>query len=397
MSGALGVFGVNSASCISFRQLYHRPDETEIEEISELLCKSDPRFCLELAASIRDLPMSLDVLDSLGDTSILVMPDSSNSLVSNPEQEPFSDNAFLGFQILVVCLYMGAYEQNNQITTQIFDKDCGRVLRRKGFTYTFVCSYGEGLSELTRAENDRCPYTQLWLFSSSGYGELPGEARDTDPHKILPFLTAVRDFWKRGGGLLLFCDNDPYTFEVNYLLAHVFEFDHNGQKKRTNVRFGGLTCQSVKRPFRGWIGKKQIRVGESALPACRTFSPWVELPSPGVRGGRRLSLRPGLVTFYEGNTISYAVDSENQPISAESDLWPFTPFAWTSEQVDPPRPFILFYDPKITCQSLECPAPILIHGGFTAAFYEFGSDETGGTGRLIVSMACWLTRLEVRQ
>jgi hypothetical protein len=104
-----------------------------------------------------------------------------------------------------------------------------------------------------------------------------------------------------------------------------------------------------------------------------------------------------LVTFCEGNTISYAVDSKDQPISSDSDLWPFTPFAWTSENVSPPRPFILFYDPTITCNSLECHAPIFIHGGFTAAFYEFGGDETGGTGRLIVSMACWLTRLEVRE
>jgi hypothetical protein len=37
-------------------------------------------------------------------------------------------------------------------------------------------------------ESDRCPYTQLWLFSSPGYGELPEEAGDKDTNKIVPFL-----------------------------------------------------------------------------------------------------------------------------------------------------------------------------------------------------------------
>jgi hypothetical protein len=102
------------------------------------------------------------------------------------------------------------------------------------------------------------------------------------------------------------------------------------------------------------------------------------------------------VKFYEGNTISYAVNASGQPISSDADLWPFTPFAWTSEPVSPPRPFILFHDPKITSDALECPGPIVIHGGFTSAFYEFGDDKTGGTGRLIISIACWLTRIEER-
>jgi hypothetical protein len=48
---------------------------------------------------------------------------------------------------------------------------------------------------------------------------------------------------------------------------------------------------------------------------------------------------------------------------------------------------------------LDSPGSIVIHGGFTAAFYEFGlamDDSTGGTGRLIISIACWLTRIEER-
>jgi hypothetical protein len=90
------------------------------------------------------------------------------------------------------------------------------------------------------------------------------------------------------------------------------------------------------------------------------------------------------------------VNPSGEPITDENDLWPFTPFAWTSENVNPPRPFILFHDPKIPSDTLECPGPVVIHGGFTSAFYEFGDDKSGGTGRLILSIACWLTRMEER-
>jgi hypothetical protein len=43
------------------------------------------------------------------------------------------------------------------------------------------------------------------------------------------------------------------------------------------------------------------------------------------------------------------------------------------------------------------PGPGVLHGGFTSAFAEFTDDETGGTGRLMISIACWLVRMEERE
>jgi hypothetical protein len=396
MAAVLGVSIKASASGISSRELYHQPEANKMQEIRDRLCKSGPQFCPALGSSIKDRPLSIDFLEALGDTDILMMRNSANSLTTNPEQEPYNDGIFDGFAILIVCLYMGAYEKNNQITKAVFDRDCGRVLKRKGFAYTFVCSYGEGIAQLTRNEGGRCPFTQLWLFSSPGYGELPNEATDKDVNKIVPFMNAVNDFRTGGGALLLFCDNVPYIFEANYLLGNYLTFSHPGGSGRTNLRFGGLSCTGASgSQFNGWIGKQQISVAATESPARQGFTPKVELPAPG-KCNRRLSLRPGLVKFYEGNTISYAVNPSGQPITSESDLWPFTPFAWTSENVSPPRPFILFHDPEITSDTFECPGPVVIHGGFTSAFYEFGDDKSGGTGRLIISIACWLTRMEER-
>jgi hypothetical protein len=270
-------------------------------------------------------------------------------------------------------------------------------LERKGFEYTFVSSYGEGIAELSRNEGGRCPFTQLWLFSSPGYGELPDEPQtDKDVNKIKPFLQAVNDFWEAGGGLFLFCDNDPYTFEANYLLANCLTFVHDGTSGKTKVRFGGLPCTTPSgATFNGWTGKNHITVGTTEASGVKTFFPRADLSSPGVSVCRK-SLRRGLVRFFEGNTISYAVDSSGTPITSESDLWPFTAFAWTSENVHPPRPFILFHDPKITSPDLDCRGPVVIHGGFTSAFYEFDGDDSGGTARLVISISGWLTRFEER-
>jgi hypothetical protein len=125
---------------------------------------------------------------------------------------------------------------------------------------------------------------------------------------------------------------------VNYLLENYLTFSHDGRSGRTGVRFGGLPCQGKKGTFDGWIGKAQITVGTIESAVHQHFTPKAELPPPG-NCSRRLSLRPGLVDFFEWNTISYAVNPAGQPISSETDLWPFAPFAWTSEDVSPARAF----------------------------------------------------------
>jgi hypothetical protein len=71
----------------------------------------------------------------------------------------------------------------------------------------------------------------VWLFCSAGYGEIPSIAKDQNNLKIIPFLEAIRDFWKLGGGLFCFFDNEPFTFEGNYLLRVLMSFDDVIQPK----------------------------------------------------------------------------------------------------------------------------------------------------------------------
>ncbi len=44
-------------------------------------------------------------------------------------------------------------------------------------------------------------------------------------------------------------------------------------------------------------------------------------------------------------------------------------------------------NPKEAATASPCPG--IVDGGFTCAFLEFGRDESGGTGRLILSIAGW--------
>ncbi|KAA6398400.1 MAG: putative serine/threonine-protein kinase PLK4 [Streblomastix strix] len=395
MSVALGVSGVGLCENIIPRQLYSIANNARLKRIERLLC-GNPKMYSILAKNIKERELSFDFFEQFGNTDLLYMKRDAKHITDNPLEEPYHDGAFEEFSVLVVCLYLGANEKDpNTIKQAVFDKQCGAVLKRKGFNYKFVCSYGEGLIELQRVENDRCPYTQLWLFSSEGYGELPKESKDKDTNKIVPFLEAVDDFWRGGGGLLLFCDNHPYNFEANYLLANHFIFSHGGRRGVSAIRFGG-----------NYRGKNKIQVGPNDVATVGSFNPILHLDAPGSAKSR-ISLRPGLIHFSEGNTISYAVNDKDQPLTTAEQLWPFTPFAWTSENVDPPNPFILYFDPKIppeseamycseTCKgAISSPGPIVLHGGFTSAFSEFGEDQTG-MGRLVISISCWLTRFEER-
>ena len=68
---------------------------------------------------------------------------------------------------------------------------------------------------------------------------------------------------------------------------------------------------------------------------------------------------------------------------------PFKPFTYLTDP-EKKRPFILYYVPKIKKGEISR-GSILLHGGFTSAFYDFQQE---GTGRLVISIACWLIRKE---
>ena len=287
--------------------------------------------------------------------------------IKNPEEEPYYD--IFSEKILIVILYLGNKDHDKNITTEIFEKNAGQSLKKKGFRYDIVYSYGDAINKLEAPENNNCPYSELWLFCSKGDGSLPEKAIDKDPNKISMFLKMVADFNKNGGSLFLFCDNYPYVLETNLLLNTFIQFEEG------KINFEMKGNYNNKNPEERFIfvkGTKNVKNGY--------FQPEHFLKCPG-KANKRLSLRIGLNTFSEGITLSYA-----ETFDKSEDYRPFTPFAYLSDPKNK-RPFILYYDPKIETGR----GPIVVHGGFTSAFYDF---EQTGTGRLVISIACWLIRRE---
>ena len=320
---------------------------------------------LENSINNEDLSGYLDLICTKNSTLIHGL----EKEIKNPEEEPYQKLIF-DFRILVVILYLGNNEHDTNITTEIFKNNAGKSLEKKGFKYDIVYSYGEGIKKLSMKDNNNyCLYSELWLFCSKGDGSLPEKAEDKDSNKITTFLQMVADFNKKGGALFLFSDNYPFVLETNLLLKEYLfkEGEINFEMK------GSYNNKDPKGRFIFEEGTKDVKNGY--------FQHEHFLPCPG-KANIRLSLRIGLHTFSEGITLSYAEKIDNN-----KDYSPFVPFAYLSDP-ESKKPFILYYDPKIEPGK---GGPIVVHGGFTSAFYDF---EQTGTGRLVISIACWLMRNE---
>ena len=323
----------------------------------------------------------MNIIEMIGNYYTMTL-EGVESTIENPEDEPYYSNNFKGYKILIVILYLGNYKYNgklrdNNINMEIFEKNTNAALKKKGFETKIVFSYGEAIKELTKDNDGCCPYIETIIFCSRGDGNLPENAEDKDTNKIIPFLKTISTFNKNGGGLFLFCDNEPFTFEANLLLTEYLQFEGVENGKAKFVMKGSYNEKNIEKKFIVVNNSSEIKPG--------TFDSKIKIDCPGEYT-ERLSLRPGLIKFSEGITLSYAVNE-----NGNDDYTPFTPFAYLTDKSDKPKPFILYYDPKIT--GIISRGPIVVHGGFTSAFYDFQFD---GTGRLVISIACWLVRIEER-
>ena len=312
----------------------------------------------------------IKTVDMISNKNISFSTETINKSIENPEEEPYYD-IFEIFKILIVILYLGNDKHDKNITTEIFEENAGKALKKKGFKYDIVYSYGEAIKKLTSVENENCPYSEVWIFCSKGDGSLPDKAEDKDSNKITMFLEVVADYNKNGGALFLFCDNYPFVLEANLLLKKYIKFEEG------KINFEMKGSYNNENPKERFIYVEGTQKAKNGFFRSENF-----LESPGK--AERLSLRIGLNKFSEGITLSYAETFDNSENYA-----PFTPFAYLSDPTKL-RPFILYYDPKINNKEISR-GPIVVHGGFTSAFYDFQQD---GTGRLVISIACWLIRKE---
>ena len=226
------------------------------KELTDILNENPKDKILE--GSISNDPGQFNLIQNENSNENSVVIEGATTKILNPEDEPYYD-VFYEFKILIVILYLGNEEHDKNITTEIFEQNAGKSLKKKGFDYDLVYSYGDAINKLSTLDNNNCPYSELWIFCSKGDGSLPEKAEDKDPNKITMFLEMVADFNQKGGALFLFCDNYPWVLEANLLLKEYIKFEEG------KVNFEMKGCYNNKREKERFIyekGKQNLEKGE---------------------------------------------------------------------------------------------------------------------------------------
>jgi hypothetical protein len=279
-----------------------------------------------------------------------------------PETAMYEENSFAGQKILVCCFWSKAIAGANEsefidpmYLTQCYPgtKLCvQKGLDHFGITLEIVTNYKDGIQEMGTGQ-----YYATWIICGAGTGQLPD---DGNANLVGQFLSCVTTFWKSGGAIVWWCDNDPLTYECNEWLK-ITEFPG----------FGKIGLQLVE----GCEGGKTLTRGDIKQTKQQVFSTEKERDQKGII---RPLLCHNLATIYEGVTISKA----NDP----AKLGPFEPFAYDSSGGI--SSMFLLSDYK------SVSGDVIIDCGFTKLFTELQED---GTLRYVQNIACMTIQCEKRK
>jgi hypothetical protein len=194
-------------------------------------------------------------------------------------------------------------------------------------------------------------YYATWIICGSGTGELP--IKGANVNLVGQFVQSVDTFWKSGGAVVWWCDNDPLFYELN-LFLEIAEFPDNGKSK---LRIGP-----------GSDGKQCVKPGNLRSDRIQVFNNQLSFD---FKLYNRPSFAHNLVAIYEGVTISNAKDPFN--------IDQFVSFSYDSKG----GISSLFY-----LSDYEQPrGDIIIDCGFTKLFNELTPNPQEGTLRYIQNIA----------
>ena len=237
------------------------------------------------------------------------------------------------------------YENGNNKTVK-------EAVKHYGIIIIPVRTYENAIKELTKNEKGKCPYYACWLINSNN--EVSEDAEN--------FLNILLKFWKNGGAVVLFSDNEPFIYETNRFLSMIN---------------AGFTMEG------NYLGKKLIYGDDTG-----------KLLSPGLFNRKeedytfgkikRQKLSHNLHEIYEGVTISSVTKNGKRKLNVKNDdIKPFIPFARDSEGG---------ITSLIRLASNNGEGDIIIDGGFTKLFLNM---EEEGTFRYIQNIAGFTARPEI--
>lgn len=238
------------------------------------------------------------------------IPESIKDRFGNPQGSEYDlaeDGSFKKYTIVVLNLC----DECNFIKPR-------QALEKKGFKiveFKTVPSEHELRSAL-KGDN-----VQLWIVT------------DRIAHLYPAHVSIIKEFFESGHGVYFWGDNDPFYADLNVLLPAIF---------------GSVTVTGN-------------RLGDQVLGIQKG------LGQPGIVEDHPITT--GIVTFYEGITISEVVDPKRV----------LTPLIHGSEH----QIVAAYYD--------KHERRAIIDGGFTRLYYKW---DSAGTDRYIVNAAAWLANIE---
>ena len=206
-------------------------------------------------------------------------------------------------------------------------------------------------------------YYATWVICGDGKLKLP---ENGNPHLVGQFINCTIRYWKKGGSLVWWCDNEPLCFEFNLFMKNAYKefpgeiqncFKFGGNHNGATLMSAGDINKKPRQRFNnqryfelGNLGNK-LNEGKYSIPAL----------------GHSLS------KIAIGTTISFAQGlDDNKQLFKKEDVEPFIPFAFDEEGAMT----ILLYISPLNSDF----GNIVVDGGFSKLFTEL---DTEGTGKYI--------------
>jgi hypothetical protein len=231
------------------------------------------------------------------------------------------------------------------------NKTVKEAVSHYGIDIVTVNNYNDAIKEITKEENGKCSYYACWLINSNYIQD-----------KLKLFLQLLIVFWKNGGAVVLFSDNEPFIQETNIFLSMIK---------------AGFTMNGT------YIGKKDIYGDDSGLlNAPALFNRKKDIYK--YKNIQRQSLSHNLYNIYEGITISSITKNNKRGMDVKlNEIAPFIAFARDSEGG---------ITSIIRLASDNGEGDIIVDGGFTKLFINM---KEKGTFRYVQNIAGFTARPEV--
>ena len=295
--------------------------------------------------------------------------------IANPENwentSMFKKGFFKNFKILICCFWSKSIssklerdEVDYKFLTKRFNKNkncLADVIEYYGIQtkdIKVVVNYEQGIQEMKTGK-----YYATWIICGNGRGVLPDKG---NANLVGQFINCTIRYWKKGGSLVWWCDNEPLCFEFNLFMNTAYDEFPGGIKN--NFKFGGKNNGATlmvagdinKNPIQRFNNQRYFKLGNlgNTLKEGKYSVP---------------ALGHGLSKIAIGTTVSYAQNIKtNAPLKKPEEVLPFIPFAYDDKGCIT----ILFYISPLDSDA----GYIVVDGGFSKLFTEL---DTEGTGKYI--------------